>query len=565
MSEAYHFLPEQLSTDAPAPRERLRLVRVAEQEGPEGAEAHIGKVIAMGQCAVAEARSEAVEVFAELSGRIIDTDLLNSAVDLSEAEQAGALRIGIADGEALAVNGQVIRLTEKQRFIFNVLMTVGRGQSLASAEIDAFGFMPPETTRDAVHSARRRALQGLRAMLELAAPEVPVLEFDTTNSKRVRYGARRALFFETVELDGTEPEIVFSARAGAAQVSAPSAKKITAPKAAVSRKKTPRRTAGTAVGEAGEETIDYVDRGVGLEAAIGRAALLSAAEEVELAKAIEVGVLAAERLAALKAAGDTDLVLRRDLRMLQRQGEAAKRRMIESNLRLVKKFVSKYPDIPLDYDEKMQEGVFGLIRAVEKFDYTQGYKFSTYAVNWIRESIGSAIKRKGRAVYLPKYVVKEMQHMYASRDRLESRLGRTVTNDELADEIGMTSQRIAELLSYDRSTVSLDAPMGDENGAPFGASLDAAPAPPDIPRPDGAALHDDLVVALGDLDERERRAIVLSFGLLSGIQMEPDEVGRAIGVSEGTVRKFVRTGMGKIRDGGHAAALLRYCGQKEAS
>ncbi|MGE3414243.1 MAG: sigma-70 family RNA polymerase sigma factor, partial [Dehalococcoidia bacterium] len=202
---------------------------------------------------------------------------------------------------------------------------------------------------------------------------------------------------------------------------------------------------------------------------IGRVPLLTAAEEVADAQRIEAGVFAAERLRGASASGEhLPHELRRDLRCVVRDGERARNHLLEANLRLVVSLAKRYTGRGMAFLDLIQEGNLGLIRAVEKFDYTKGYKFSTYATWWIRQAISRAMADQSRTIRIPANVVETLNRLSRSRRGLRLRLGREPTDAELADELGISTERVVQLRQHDRGLVSLDQTVGDDDSMRLG-------------------------------------------------------------------------------------------------
>jgi RNA polymerase primary sigma factor len=287
---------------------------------------------------------------------------------------------------------------------------------------------------------------------------------------------------------------------------------------------------------------------------IGRVPLLSAAEEVSLARAIEAGLLAEERIATYGTADpDHD-----DLVELVYIGRAAKRRLIESNLRLVVSVARRYARRGLSLLDLIQEGNLGLMRAVERFDYTRGFKFSTYATWWIRQAIGRALAEQSRTIRLPIHVVDELNRILRARRSIAQSQAREPTSDELAQMAGVSAQRVAELLAFVDEPLSLQTPVGERSEQSFGELVEDTDelAPSEIVAQ--AMLRDQVGSVLGCLTERERWVVRLRFGLDDGRARTLEEVGRVLGVTRERIRQIERRTLSKLRRDESTVELREY-------
>jgi RNA polymerase primary sigma factor len=290
---------------------------------------------------------------------------------------------------------------------------------------------------------------------------------------------------------------------------------------------------------------------------IGRVPLLTAQDEVELAKAVEAGVLATEQLAVHPELSEA---LRRDLQAVELAGRRAKRRLVESNLRLVVSIAKRYAGRRMAFLDLIQEGNLGLIRAVEKFDYAKGFKFSTYATWWIRQAITRAVADQARTIRIPVHMVETINRVVRQQRRLLQDLGREPTPEELGAALDLTPDKVLEILELAREPVSLDTPIGEGDGSQFGDFIEDSNA---VVPSDAVAfrlLQDSLDSLLHDLSERERQVIVLRFGLADGVPRTLEEVGQAFGVTRERIRQIESKTLMKLRHPSRAAELRDYLG-----
>ncbi|NLP38213.1 RNA polymerase nonessential primary-like sigma factor [Corynebacterium pollutisoli] len=288
---------------------------------------------------------------------------------------------------------------------------------------------------------------------------------------------------------------------------------------------------------------------------IGRTALLNAEEEVELAQRIEVGLYAAHLLETDK---NLTRAMKRDLKVLAKDGNKARAHLLEANLRLVVSLAKRYTGRGMPLLDLIQEGNLGLIRAMEKFDYAKGFKFSTYATWWIRQAITRGMADQSRTIRLPVHLVEQVNKLSRIKREMYQHLGREATNEELAEESGIEESRIEMLLRQSRDPVSLDMPVGADEEAPLGDFIEDAEATDAESAVVATMRHSDIRSVLGTLEEREQDVIRLRYGLDDGVPRTLDQIGRRFGLSRERVRQIEREVMSKLRDGHRAARLREY-------
>lgn len=288
---------------------------------------------------------------------------------------------------------------------------------------------------------------------------------------------------------------------------------------------------------------------------IGKTALLSASEEVDLAKQIEAGLYARHLLETHPRYGAAK---KRDLAAIVREGQAARAHLLEANLRLVVSLAKRYTGRGMPLLDLIQEGNLGLIRAMEKFDYAKGFKFSTYATWWIRQAITRGMADQGRTIRLPVHLVEQVNKLARIKRELHQHLGREATDDELAAESGIPKEKISDLLDHSRDPVSLDMPVGTDEEAPLGDFIEDSEATDAENSVIASLLHTDVRSVLATLDDREQQVIRLRFGLDDGQPHTLDQIGKAFGLSRERVRQIEREVMGKLRQGDRAERLRAY-------
>ena len=298
---------------------------------------------------------------------------------------------------------------------------------------------------------------------------------------------------------------------------------------------------------------------------IGKVALLNAEEEVSLAKRIEAGLYAQHRLdemeKALKA-GDKDAKLspafKRDLRAVARDGRKAKNHLLEANLRLVVSLAKRYTGRGMAFLDLIQEGNLGLIRAVEKFDYSKGYKFSTYATWWIRQAITRAMADQARTIRIPVHMVEVINKLGRIQRELLQDLGREPTPPELAKEMDITEEKVLEIQQYAREPISLDQTIGDEGDSQLGDFIEDSEAVIAVDAVSFTLLQDQLQDVLQTLSEREAGVVRLRFGLTDGMPRTLDEIGQVYGVTRERIRQIESKTMSKLRHPSRSQVLRDY-------
>ena len=288
---------------------------------------------------------------------------------------------------------------------------------------------------------------------------------------------------------------------------------------------------------------------------IGRTSLLTAEQEVDLAKRIEAGLFAEHKL-------DTEPGLspefRHDLELVAEDGRRAKAHMLEANLRLVVSVAKKYSDRGLSLLDVVQEGNLGLIRAVEKFDYTKGYKFSTYAMWWIRQAIQRGFADSARTIRLPVHVLEMLSKLSRVERDMHQRLGREPTPEELAVELDRTPDQIEELLRTSRQPISLDSTIGEDGETSIGDLIEDVDAPEASELVDRQLMAEQLRSALDALTPREATIMAMRFGLYDGNPHTLDEIGRALGLTRERIRQLEKQSLSKLRHPSRAQPLLDF-------
>lgn len=288
---------------------------------------------------------------------------------------------------------------------------------------------------------------------------------------------------------------------------------------------------------------------------IGKTDLLTAEDEVELAQTIEVGLYSEYKLANAEKLTRAE---KRDLKVLVKEGKKARSHLLEANLRLVVSLAKRYTGRGMPLLDLIQEGNLGLIRAMEKFDYAKGFKFSTYATWWIRQAITRGMADQSRTIRLPVHLVEQVNKLSRIKREMYQSLGREATNEELAEESGIEENKIEMLLRQSRDPVSLDMPVGADEEAPLGDFIEDAEATDAETAVVASMRHSDIRDVIGSLEQREQDVIRLRYGLDDGVPRTLDQIGRKFGLSRERVRQIEREVMAKLRDGNRAARLREY-------
>ncbi|MHA6509718.1 RNA polymerase sigma factor [Tessaracoccus sp. Y1736] len=289
---------------------------------------------------------------------------------------------------------------------------------------------------------------------------------------------------------------------------------------------------------------------------IGKVALLNAVEEVELAKRIEAGLFADERLHSAEtkvSPGDVE-----DLEWIAEDGRRAKNHLLEANLRLVVSLAKRYTGRGMLFLDLIQEGNLGLIRAVEKFDYTKGYKFSTYATWWIKQAITRAMADQARTIRIPVHMVEVINKLARVQRQMLQDLGREPTPEELAVELDMTPEKVVEVQKYGREPISLHTPLGEDGDSEFGDLIEDSEAVVPADAVNFTLLQEQLNDVLDTLSEREAGVVSMRFGLTDGQPKTLDEIGKVYGVTRERIRQIESKTMSKLRHPSRSQVLRDY-------
>jgi RNA polymerase primary sigma factor len=288
---------------------------------------------------------------------------------------------------------------------------------------------------------------------------------------------------------------------------------------------------------------------------IGKVALLTAQDEVDLSMKMVEGEDAVARLQSGEKLSDSQV---RELRVLQRRGEGAKRHLVEANLRLVVSIAKRYVGRGMAFLDLIQEGNLGLIRAVEKFDYTKGFKFSTYATWWIRQAITRAIADQARTIRIPVHMVETINKLVRIQRQLLQDLGREPTAEEIAQQMELTADKVREIQKISQEPVSLETPVGEEEDSHLGDFIEDAEAVVPLERASFRLLQEQLEMVLHTLSEREKEVIRLRFGLVDGQPRTLEEVGKKFGVTRERIRQIESKTLSKLRHPSRSQKLRDY-------
>jgi RNA polymerase primary sigma factor len=292
---------------------------------------------------------------------------------------------------------------------------------------------------------------------------------------------------------------------------------------------------------------------------IGRVKLLTAEEEVDLARRVEAGLYAAHKLEQAAEGGErVPTGLRRELHWIVRDGERAKDHLLEANLRLVVSLAKRYTGRGMAFLDLIQEGNLGLIRAVEKFDYTKGFKFSTYATWWIRQAITRAMADQARTIRIPVHMVEVINKLGRMQREMLQELGREPTPEELAKEMDITPEKVLEIQQYAREPISLDQTIGDEGDSQLGDFIEDSEAVVAVDAVSFSLMQDQLSSVLQTLSEREAGVVRLRFGLSDGQPRTLDEIGQVYGVTRERIRQIESKTMSKLRHPSRSQVLRDY-------
>ncbi|MET4538259.1 RNA polymerase primary sigma factor [Arthrobacter bambusae] len=289
---------------------------------------------------------------------------------------------------------------------------------------------------------------------------------------------------------------------------------------------------------------------------IGKVALLNAEQEVDLALRIEAGLFAEEKINADD--GSMDPKLKRELEFVIHDGKRAKNHLLEANLRLVVSLAKRYTGRGMLFLDLIQEGNLGLIRAVEKFDYTKGFKFSTYATWWIRQAITRAMADQARTIRIPVHMVEVINKLARVQRQMLQDLGREPTPEELALELDMTPEKVVEVQKYGREPISLHTPLGEDGDSEFGDLIEDSEAVVPADAVSFTLLQEQLHSVLDTLSEREAGVVAMRFGLTDGQPKTLDEIGKVYGVTRERIRQIESKTMSKLRHPSRSQVLRDY-------
>jgi len=306
---------------------------------------------------------------------------------------------------------------------------------------------------------------------------------------------------------------------------------------------------GATIGASADPVRDYLKQ-------IGKVPLLNAVQEVDLAKRIEAGLFADQKLA--EAGHDLSAQMRIDLDQIVEDGRSAKNHLLEANLRLVVSLARRYTGRGMLFLDLIQEGNLGLIRGVEKFDYTRGYKFSTYATWWIRQAITRAMAEQSRTIRLPAHIAGVIGRLAQVQRQMLQDLGRDATPEELAAALDMTPERVVEVQKYGREPISLNTRLGEDGDSEFGDLIEDSEAIEPGEAVSFTLLREQLHSVLGTLSEREAGVMSMRFGLTDGRPKTLDEIGKVYGVTRERIRQIESNTISKLRHPSRSKLLRGY-------
>lgn len=443
-----------------------------------------------------------------------------------------------------------------------VAATTAKARPSAKAVVAAEDGDEAEKPARKTRAAAAKPAAAKKATAGKAATAKPVKATKATKAKSDEDGEEEDVELEDVEIDDAELEAGDDAEEttedgeseetpAAAAKKAPAAEESTDTGFVVSDRDeddAPAQQVVTA-GATADPVKDYLKQ-------IGKVALLNAEQEVELAKRIEAGLFAEERLAAI--GDDLEPKARRELQWIAQDGRRAKNHLLEANLRLVVSLAKRYTGRGMLFLDLIQEGNLGLIRAVEKFDYTKGYKFSTYATWWIRQAITRAMADQARTIRIPVHMVEVINKLARVQRQMLQDLGREPTPEELAKELDMTPEKVVEVQKYGREPISLHTPLGEDGDSEFGDLIEDSEAVVPADAVSFTLLQEQLHQVLDTLSEREAGVVSMRFGLTDGQPKTLDEIGKVYGVTRERIRQIESKTMSKLRHPSRSQVLRDY-------
>ncbi len=435
-----------------------------------------------------------------------------------------------------------------------------RAQLVAAHEAEPTGEGPADTAEQATKSSPRKAAvkkaPAKKAPAKAAAKKTPAKVDSATDAD--------------VDVDALSPEAASSELASAAKLESELESELAEDLKAVKAEEKPGATTDvteteafeisdadiedepqqqvTVAGATADPVKDYLKQ-------IGKVALLNAEMEVQLAKRIEAGLFAEEKL---NSGMTLEPQLRRDLEWIAEDGRRAKNHLLEANLRLVVSLAKRYTGRGMLFLDLIQEGNLGLIRAVEKFDYTKGYKFSTYATWWIRQAITRAMADQARTIRIPVHMVEVINKLARVQRQMLQDLGREPTPEELAKELDMTPEKVVEVQKYGREPISLHTPLGEDGDSEFGDLIEDSEAIVPSDAVSFTLLQEQLDGVLDTLSDREAGVVKMRFGLTDGQPKTLDEIGKVYGVTRERIRQIESKTMSKLRHPSRSQVLRDY-------